>query len=129
MAIKSSTITFDQVGLVLSKNEGHFSDMKAKEILPSKLSRTLSAFANADGGEAYVGIATNSDGSFRWEGFEKEEGANAHLQVVESLFPVGDVAQCEFLSCPSVTGYVLRVEIQPRNRLALVLHNPRRETG
>ena len=111
MAVKSSTITTHQVTLVLTKNEGHFIDMKAKEILPSKLSRTLSAFANADGGEAYVGIATNNDGSFRWEGFAKEEDANAHLQVVESLFPIGDIAQCEFLSCPSENGYVLRVEI------------------
>ncbi len=111
MAVKSSTITLDQVGLVLSKKEGHFSDMKAKEILPSKLSRTLSAFANADGGEAYLGVATNPDGSFRWEGFQKEEDANAHLQVVENLFPIGDIAQCEFLNCSSVTGSVLRVEI------------------
>jgi ATP-dependent DNA helicase RecG len=110
MAVKSSTISMPQVSLVLTKNEGHFLDMKAKEITPSKLSRTLSAFANADGGEVYVGIAT-INGSFRWDGFAKEEDANAHLQVVESLFPIGDIAQCEFLSCPSETGYVLRVDI------------------
>jgi len=110
MAVKTSTISSHQVSLVLIRNEGHFIDMKAKEITPSKLSRTLSAFANADGGEVYVGIAT-INGSFRWDGFAKEEDANAHLQVVESLFSIGDIAQCEFLSCPSETGYVLRVDI------------------
>jgi ATP-dependent DNA helicase RecG len=42
---------------VLSYTEGHFLDLKAEEIKPSKLTKAISAFANADGGELYVGIA------------------------------------------------------------------------
>ena len=58
--------------------------MKAREITPGKLTRTLSAFANADGGELYIGIAQNPDKTFRWEGFKQEEDANAHVQIIGS---------------------------------------------
>src|SRR5437764_10663861 len=37
--------------------EGQFSDVKATAITPAKLSHTISAFANTDGGELYIGIA------------------------------------------------------------------------
>jgi len=37
--------------------EGQFADVKAKEIAPSKLSKTISAFANSDGGDLYIGIS------------------------------------------------------------------------
>ena len=41
---------------ILGYQEGHFGDLKAKEIAPSKLSRSVSAFANATGGELFIGI-------------------------------------------------------------------------
>lgn len=37
--------------------EGHFLDVKAIEIAPAKLTKTLSALSNAEGGEVYIGIA------------------------------------------------------------------------
>lgn len=36
--------------------ENYFNDFKAKDILPSRLSKTVSAFANASGGDIYLGI-------------------------------------------------------------------------
>lgn len=45
-----------QRDVILSLEEGHFHDLKAIEIRPSKLSESVSAFANAGGGEIYVGV-------------------------------------------------------------------------
>ena len=56
-------------------------------------------------------IAENIDGSFRWEGFQDEEAANAHIQLIEELFPIGTNTRCEFLNCPSVPGTVLFIDI------------------
>ena len=55
MPIYVNQITDKQLQEVLSYTESHFLDIKAKEIKPSKLTKTISAFANADGGEVYVG--------------------------------------------------------------------------
>jgi len=89
MPIPVSQITDKQLQEVLSYIEGHFLDLKAKEIKPSKLTKSISAFANADGGELYIGIAENTALPFphKWDGFAKPEDANAHLQVFEKLFP------------------------------------------
>ena len=57
MAISVASISAEQAAKVLSLEEGHFADVKAIEIAPSKLAQTLSAFANADDGELYIGIA------------------------------------------------------------------------
>jgi ATP-dependent DNA helicase RecG len=111
MPIVVSTITPDKTALILGRTEGQFCDMKARDIAPGKLPRTLSAFANADGGEIFVGIGGPKDGPFSWEGFDNEEQANAHVQLVEELFPVGTVSRCEFLACSSEPGLVLHIEV------------------
>ena len=36
--------------------EGHFAELKATEVSTKKLGNTVSAFANAAGGDLYVGI-------------------------------------------------------------------------
>ena len=107
MAIQIVTISKEKLSTIIGKSEGHFCDLKAKESLPAKLSQTLSAFANADGGEVYLGI-TNSR---KWEGFADAEAANAHIQIIEKLFPIGIVSQCTFLANEAVSGLVLHIEI------------------
>lgn len=52
-------LTDKQLLEVLSHTERHFLELKAKEIKPSKLTKAVSSFANADGGELCVGIAEN----------------------------------------------------------------------
>jgi ATP-dependent DNA helicase RecG len=114
MPISVNQITDKQLQEVLSYTEGHFLDFKAKEIKPSKLTRAISAFANADGGELYVGIAENVSLPFphKWDGFSKPEDANAHLQVFESLFPLGgDYLYC-FLTHPTKTGLILQAVVR-----------------
>jgi ATP-dependent DNA helicase RecG len=114
MPIPVSQITDKQLQEVLAYTEGHFLDLKAKEIKPSKLTKSISAFANADGGELYVGIAENVTLPFphKWDGFAKPEDANAHLQVFESLFPLGGDYLYSFLSHPGKTGVILQATVR-----------------
>ncbi len=97
---------------VLAIEEGHFADVKAIEIGPAKLTRSLSAFANAEGGELYVGI-DEDDGSDkrRWRGFQDQEAANAHIQVFDQLFPLGPGYAYSFLRAVNHPGLVLKIEI------------------
>lgn len=110
MPIDIESITAEQVQLVLAKREGHFFDAKAKEIAPSKLTKHLSALANADGGELYVGIE-EAEGRLGWNGFESVEAANAHLQVLEQLFPLGTDFQYTFLEAAGYPGLVLQIAV------------------
>src|SRR6266481_5545563 len=113
MPIPVNELTDKQLLEVLSYTEGHFLDLKAKEIKPSKLTKTISAFANADGGELYIGIAETPIGSPHvWDGFADPEDANAHLQVFEELFPLGGDYLYGFLTHPSQTGYVLQATVR-----------------
>jgi ATP-dependent DNA helicase RecG len=114
LPIEHYEISDTQVGPILSYVEGHFLDLKAKEIKPSKLTKAISAFANADGGELYIGIAESGqiDIPHTWEGFADPEDANAHLQVFENLFPLSGDYRYNFLSNPNQTGYVLQVNIR-----------------
>jgi ATP-dependent DNA helicase RecG len=56
MPIDIRPITDLQVLKILNTTEGHFADLKSKDIQPAKLTQTMAAFANADGGELYVGV-------------------------------------------------------------------------
>ena len=113
MPISTEQVTGDQAERLLSGSENHFLDMKARAIDPAKLTKTMSAFANADGGELLVGLAEH-DGAFKWDGFANEEAANGHIQALERMFPLGADASYEFLSCAAegYDGLVLRAEIR-----------------
>jgi ATP-dependent DNA helicase RecG len=114
MEIKEFTIDDRQLGLILNLQEGHFHDLKAKEIKPAKLSKSISAFANAVGGELYIGIAETVVGGIQtrqWNGFTDVEDANGHIQLFEQLFPLGDNYMYNFLAHPSHSGLVLQVQV------------------
>lgn len=106
-------ISSAQLAHLLSKSEGHFLDFKAKEITPSKLTKSLSAFANADGGELFIGIATNSGkNEYLWDGFSNQEQANGLVQCFEDFFPLGQDVSYEFLTCDGQKGLALRADIR-----------------
>ena len=111
MPIPTLNIDNDQAEKILSLREDHFTDMKSRAVTPAKLTKAISAMANADGGEVYIGVA-ESDGIFSWEGFGDEEEANGHLQIFERLFPLGDGFQYEFLASPQEAGFVLHIVVQ-----------------
>jgi ATP-dependent DNA helicase RecG len=108
MTISVQIISKAQADKVRLIDEGQFSDVKAVELLPSKLTKPMSAFANADGGDLYIGI---SDKERQWNGFVNVEAANGHIQTFEDFFPLGTDCQIEFLKCDALQGLVMHVQI------------------
>ncbi|MEG4859212.1 ATP-binding protein [Microcoleus sp. K1-B6] len=114
MSIEVVPITSEQLNQILQKEESHFLDFKAIEVKPAKLSNFISGFANADGGELYIGIDEKIVGNTKtryWRGFADQESANGHLQIFEKLFPLGDGYSYTFLSSECHPGLVLQVTI------------------
>lgn len=113
MPISIDVISIEQRDKILSLDEGHFLDLKSIDISPGKLTRHISAFANADGGELYIGIDENKETASRsWRGFMNQEDANGHLQCLEQLFPLGQYFDYTFLKCEKALGLLLKVEIR-----------------
>lgn len=88
-------------------------DLKSKDVSPAKLTKSLSAFANAEGGELFVGIDEDVRQRKRtWRGFERIEDANGFIQCFETLFPLGSECNFGFLESSIGSGSVLKVEIR-----------------
>lgn len=112
MPIAVFEITPDQVNYILNLDEGHFADVKSLDIAPAKLTKAMSAFANADGGELFIGIDEDTTtGNRSWRGFTNVEAANGHLQPFEMLFPLGQDFQYEFLKAAGSLGMLLKATI------------------
>jgi ATP-dependent DNA helicase RecG len=112
MTIDVIAITEEQFGELLRRGEGHFLDFKARAISPAKLTKTLSAFANADGGELFVGVSDSAaPASKRWAGFANPEEANGHVQAFEQFFPLGSHFKYQFLKSDSLPGLLLHCEV------------------
>ena len=90
--------------------ENYFNDFKSKDIKPSKLSNTVSAFANASGGDIYLGIREENKTKVKhWEGFEHIEDANAHIQTLVSMAPLDNFLEFTFLQDVNSGLYVLQI--------------------
>ncbi|MFE2100618.1 ATP-binding protein, partial [Streptomyces sp. NPDC059468] len=113
--IQVVSVTANDVSKILDLDEAHFSDLKSVDIAPGKLTKAIAAFANADGGELYIGVdeIDKEKRVRRWRGFPGVEEANGHIQAFEALFPLGQDFSYEFLQPPDVkTGLVLHVTVQ-----------------
>lgn len=112
VAIDVVDISDQQAEHLVSLEEGHFVDLKAVEIAPAKLTRSMSAFANSDGGELFIGIAENKSAhNAVWNGFNTQEDANGHLQAFEDQFPLSGDFRYEFLRADGREGLVLHATI------------------
>lgn len=70
-------VTKEEISVLLSLQEDWLIDKKGKDIKPARLSKTISAFANSNGGDVYLGIAHTAEKSqYYWDGFESEEQMN-----------------------------------------------------
>lgn len=99
---------------ILELEESYFIDMKGKLIAPSKLSKTVSAFANSSGGEIYIGIEEkiNINGKIRiWDGFADQEACNAFFQLLHDLDPLSNNFSAQFLKSQKSQGLVLHLMI------------------
>lgn len=67
---------------LMSKDEDHFFDLKSWQIAPAKLQETFVAFANADGGDIWVGFEDKEFTGERIHPFPSKEDANAILSVL-----------------------------------------------
>jgi ATP-dependent DNA helicase RecG len=105
-------ISDTEVSKLLRMQEGHFCDLKAIDIAPARLTKTISALSNSEGGELFIGIDENKQTDTKtWRGFDDVEAANGHLQAFETLFPLGTDYAYEFLENDSAPGYVLKVQV------------------
>jgi len=109
--VEITNIGDDELTKLLARSEGHFFDFKAAGISAAKLSRSVSAFANSDGGEVLVGVNENG-GNFSWHGFAKPEDANGIFQMLEEVCPVGPGLDARFLQHDTQPGLVLQLEIK-----------------
>jgi ATP-dependent DNA helicase RecG len=121
IGIELIEITGPERDRLLALEEGHFAELKATGVSTKKLGRTVSAFANAAGGELYIGIGEIEllGSKIRtWHGFRDQEWANGHIQSLEALFPLGAEYSYAFLSCPGSIGLVLHITVQRTPQIA-----------
>lgn len=112
MAINIEKITKEQSNIIINIEEGQFNEVKGREVSPAQLSKAISAFANSEGGDIYIGIDEKGYPKVRsWQGFENQEAANGHIQLFESLFPLGTDFQYEFLNADNLLGLILHIQI------------------
>ncbi|MBB5207867.1 RNA-binding domain-containing protein [Chiayiivirga flava] len=93
--------------------EGHFYDRKAAQIKGAKLQKIVCAFANADGGDVYVGIADDKDQADpekRWAGAPSMEEFNQLIQSLMELSPSPPMT-LEFLRSSLSENYVLHIQV------------------
>lgn len=106
------TMSEQKILRLFELEENYFVDFKAKEIAGSKLSHTISAFANASGGEIYVGIREERESKIKhWEGFGSIEEYNHLIQVLEDIAPISDFYTVTYLRHPTLLTYVMQISI------------------
>ena len=110
MNYQVETITEDKLQDLFAIQENHFNDFKAKEISGKKLSKTVSAFANASGGEIYIGIREEADTKIKhWEGFDSIENFNSFIQILDSIPNIESYYDIDYLIYPPCGPYVMKI--------------------
>lgn len=110
--MQTLTLSDAELTILYLRVESHFLDYKSKLIQPAKLTRTISAMANADGGEIFVGIEEPSTGGPKcWDGFDSPEAANGIIQAIELILPLGTGLKLEFFQNERQQGLVLHIDV------------------
>jgi ATP-dependent DNA helicase RecG len=118
MSINTAFLSVEQAKKIREIQEGQFAEIKGTDVSPSNLTKIISAFANTDGGDIYIGIYEEGYPKVRiWKGFKDQEAANGHLQCFETLFPLGTDFQYEFLSADPLFGIVLHVQVNKTHNI------------
>ena len=105
-------ITDEDLVKLFKIEEDHFNDFKAKTISGKGLSKIVSAFGNASGGDIYIGIREENDTKIKhWEGFLTIEDCNSFLQVLYSISSILGNYDVEFLMHPILKTYVIKATV------------------
>ena len=105
-------ITDEQILAILSIQENYLNDVKAKEIKPSKLSDTVSAFGNSAGGDIYVGVAEDKILKTKsWIGYDNVEDANSTIHALLQSNTFDHHLKFEYLHNPNYPGKVLHITV------------------
>ena len=109
---------------ILALRESYFCDLKGTAIQPAKLTRTIAALSNGEGGEVYRSLYRCEEDKTThlnsWKGFNVPEDAKGHLQAQEPLLWVKGkatfsfdrrttVALCSKFGVALASSYVLRI--------------------
>ena len=107
-----------QAQVIKNTSEGQFGDVKALEISPSKLTKTISAFANSDGGDLYIRIdEDDTKVSGHSAVFPMSRATLWPHQAFESLFPLGRDFQYEFYLATRCRGWCYTFRFKDRRPL------------
>lgn len=118
MVYQETDITNNELLRIFTIEENHFNEFKAKDISGKKFSKSISAFANASGGDVYIGIREERETKIKhWEGFESVEDANPFIQVLDSIKNVESFYEIDFIKHPTLNTYVLKVSIFKTNAI------------
>jgi ATP-dependent DNA helicase RecG len=76
---------------ILALEENHFCDLKATAVAAGKLTRTIAALSNAEGGEVYVGIAQDRWRRNFWSGLSCRRAPTVTCRRLRVCFPLATV--------------------------------------
>ncbi len=108
----------DDTVRIVAMQESWSVDKKDKRIKPSRLSKTISAFANSAGGEIYLGISHGCDKTdYCWDGFDPEEEMNPFLAVLDELMPSFDGYSIEGLVSDTQPSMVLHITVHKTQQI------------
>lgn len=123
--MKEKKILEEDVLKLITRQEGHFYDKKAKEITGKKIQKIACAFANADGGDFILGIKDDkdeTDPARRWSGFERKEEFNFVFQNLMEVKPsVPYVAT--FLESAVDTSLALQITVEKSEKVHYTADN------
>lgn len=112
--MQTKTISSDDALRIAQRQEDHFYDRKAAAVAGAKLQKAAVAFANADGGELFIGVSDaedEPDPTKRWTGTPSIEAFNQHIQALMEVQPALPM-ELTFLRAEGTTHYVLRVQVE-----------------
>ena len=118
IAYAKTSITLDEINQILQYEESWLLDKKGLEIKPAKISRTISAFANTNGGEIYLGISHTEDKTtYVWDGFKDEESFNEFISVLTEILPTYESFSIDAYQHPIERTWVFHIIVHKTNNI------------
>lgn len=112
ISYSKKTISQEEIDNLLLVQEDWLIDKKGKDIKPAKLSKTVSAFANTNGGDIYLGISHAEDKTvYFWDGFDSEESMNQHIAVITDMFDSYEDYSMEIYQSQTDGTFILHIVI------------------